>query len=242
MIEFIKNFWQYGSNRAKNGAVVLCFLTLLIIIIAIIWLFNPAAKEDLNIQITNSDEISNVPEDYQTSIKKLIWYKIEDHLDLPGIVYEDAEIREGSYKEETIGDVVTANFIIDIESLRYSFAVTAKWNKKSPSKDFDIQIQCPHYIDAIYTDTKCIAASPTDQLRRYLPHYEVMPDGQKINADFRTYAFYQEHAGESYLAVEVSACGNEETLSSAKTIIINWLKSIYLDPNDYYIEMLDTCH
>ena len=66
MIEFIKNFWQYGSNRAKNGAVVLCFLTLLIIIIAIIWLFNPAAKEDLNIQITNSDEISNVPEDYQT--------------------------------------------------------------------------------------------------------------------------------------------------------------------------------
>lgn len=243
MFKAIKNFWQYGSIQAKAGVIIFCIFNLVIIIIAIVNLLAPILKEDYNVQVANFDETTNVPKDYQEYIQKLIWKKIENNMDISGVVYEDAKVRDSSYQEETEGEVVTASFIIDIEKLRYSFAVAVRWNTNKKSiVDPDIQITCPHYLDVIYTDTKCIATTPAAQISRYLPHYETIPDGKKISINFRVYEFYQAYAGEQYLAVEVKACQNAETISLAKSAAINWIKSIYLDPNDYHMEIVDSCH
>lgn len=242
LLDGIKSFWKNASTGVKIGVVSFLLLMIMVVVVSVIMLLRPRPVEDTHINVTNFEELVQVPEDYQTNIQKLMWRAIEASGVGDNVVFADAVVRDGSYSETTRGDVVTARFIIDIESMRYSFAVEANWSKTNPNvDDQNIHIECPHYLDVIYTDTKCIAATPIEQVSRYLPHYEYLDGGQMMNVTMRKYDIFQEHSAEPYLAVEVNACGDDGILSSGKNKTVQWLKSIYLDPNDYYVEVLDTC-
>lgn len=241
--ETISNFYKYAPTKSRI-VVSLGFLGLLaIIIISVIGIIlkNFKPVEDTHITLTNPSIIANVPLSHQTAILKSIWSAIDSDNDFSGIIYEDAAIRDNSYTETISNGITTANFIIDIESLHYSFAVLAHWSNNS-SSDPDVHISCPHYLDVIYTNTKCVAQSPLDQLRRYLPHYENLSNGELYDVKLRTYDNFQAHAGEQYLAISAKACGNSAILDEALSNTKAWLKSIYLDPNDYYLEPIDSCY
>ena len=100
--------------------------------------------------------------------------------------------------------------------------------------DPDVTIECPYYVDVIYTDTKCLAQTPEQQVKRYTPHYD------KINGiDFAVDS--NQYEDKFYLSVEIASCGNTELGKSALDATRKWLKSVYLDPNDYTIELVDIC-
>lgn len=233
----LKNFIKYGSTRARVTALALCLFCATVLIVFIVKLLIPEKKSDSHINVTNLSKDISLPRAYLENIQKTIWYRLSSELDLSGAHYEDAVIREGSYSESTSGDIVSAKMIIDLEALHYSFAVTYSYNKKSRVYDDpNITITCPHYTEVIYKDKKCIATTPDIQLERYLPHYDYLP-----GTDTKYAASFKKNGGSSYLAVEVASCGNQAIKDSAVSSVKSWLKSIYLDPNDYKIDTLDVC-
>lgn len=243
--EAVVNFYKYGPTKSKVVVTLGLIGILLIIVISIVGILMVAGvfEDDTHINVVNESEIEEVPKDYKNSMLKTIWAAIESSNDITGVEFEDAVVREGSYNSSAEDGLTVANFILDIEALHYSFDVTATWREGVDSgKDPDIQVRCPYYLDVIYTDTKCIAQSPIEQLERYLPHYEYLRDDLMYSVELHKYDSFQEHAGEQYLAVRVKACKNAELLDRAVEETKKWIKSVYLDPNDYYWEPIDSCY
>ena len=233
---FIKNM----SREAKivAGGVLAGFLV--IIIIAIVVLNRTTVKDVALTEVTNFDEASNMPVGYKNVVNKRIGELINENDDSSDLVFSEATIRNGTYKED-VGDSTTkARFIVDIPELKYSFQVEVVWASKTDKnkekiEDPDVTILCPHYLDVIYTDKKCIAQDPDQQLKRYLPYYEDLESGQRFGVSMKKFG------GEYYVAVEVKSCGDNSIANSAVNATKQWMKSIYLDPNDYVINALDIC-
>lgn len=242
IIEGIKNFWRNSTVGIKVVVIGGVIGIVAIMIISAVVLLTPKPVEDSHVEVENFDDITAVPEDYQVDIQKLMWQAIEVNSALDGIVFTDAQIREGSYKEVVNDKTVSAKFIIDVPSMKYSFAVSASWSEGNTEvDDKSIKVGCPYYLDVIYTDTKCIAESPIEQVERYLPHYDYVGGDRLVSVEKRKYDIFQEHASEPYLAVSVKACADAGLMNAARDATVQWLKSRFLDPNDYYMEVIDTC-
>ena len=240
-MEKVEAFRTNVSPKAKIGILCGFFAAIAIIIAVIIILAVSAKTEQIPVEIADFGGAEVVPSSYKNDIRRLIWKMLEGVDGLEDVSVDDAVVREGSYREERNGQAVSAKFIVDIESLHYSFEVSASWvSAGDNSSDPTLHVTCPYYTDVIYTDKKCIAASPIEQLRRYLPHYERLSNGALYTAELRKYDSFQTHAGETYLAVSVPTC-DDKIVEEAATDLRKWLKKIYLDPNDYYIEMIREC-
>ncbi|MDO4746947.1 MAG: hypothetical protein Q4A70_01200 [Candidatus Saccharibacteria bacterium] len=231
------NLIKYSSKTFKVVAGAVLSLFIVIVVVTIIVLNRPILKDDVMVDIGNFEDMTPTPKGYMHLVEKGIGEIINGASNDDELVFADAAIREGSYKESENENEKKAEFIVDIDSLHYSFDVTLSWRKDSGDsepEDPDILIECPHYLDVIYKDKKCIAQSPQAQLARYLPYYDYVGD-KKYAVDFRIFD------GEKYLRVEVSTCGDESLRESVIDSIKKWLKTIYLDPNDYKMELIDIC-
>ena len=241
MFESIKNFIRYGSMKAK---LIIASVVVIIIGALVIFVINALPKPEGTslVRVDNFAE-THVPDEYQTIISKAIQNILASNDESTSVSFSDGVIREDSYQEYSNETSTSAKFIIDFDSLHYSFQVNTSWMRNNISTDDpEIVISCPHYRDVIYTDKKCIASSPQAQLSRYLPHYEYITRAKvKLSVSERKYDSFQKNAGGSYLATELKACGNQSLKESAETAVVSWIKSIYLDPNDYKIEVIDTC-
>ena len=234
----IQASWQNLNKGTKIAIISFISIMILIIIIAIVIKLTPEPVYNSRVTVDNFSEISDLPNGYKRYIQDNIGNILKNSSAIDEAETADAIIRDGSYEEESSGSMIKSEFIIDLESLQYSFAVTVTWpagtNLDQKITDPDVSISCPHYLDVIYTGTKCIAESPTAQLEHYLPHYDRI-DGVKYAV------IANQYTGKSYVDIEISACGNTELLNSALSSTKKWLKSIYLDPNDYDIKTTDIC-
>ena len=231
----VKNFWQNIDAKAKVLLTIVAVVVLVIAVWSVIMLI-PEAQMDRRVTVTNySDENVSVPRGYQQYISERIGDILRKSTMLDETETADGKIREGTYSESTDGDIVTAAFIVDVESVKQSFDVKVIWLKgKDIGDDPNVTITCPYYTDVIYTDTKCQVTTPENQLKRYLPHYDYIDDTKyAVN--------YQRYTDQMYLRIEIAACGDANLQKSAIDETKNWLKSRYLDPNDYKIETVDTC-
>ena len=240
-METVRNFNANASLKLKVGILLGALAFFAVAAFLIVPLFFSSKTEQIPVEVTDYAGAAVVPTNYKTDINRIIYKMLASVDELSEVSVEDAVVREGSYSEERSGSLVSARFIIDIESLHYSFEVDTSWIAGGDNtSDPTLYITCPHYLDVIYTDKKCIASSPEVQLERYLPHYERLSDDILYTAEFRTYDTFQANAGEKYLAVVVPTC-SKTILGEAETNIKQWLKKIYLDPNDYYLEMIQEC-
>ncbi len=231
----ISNAWQNADVKAKVVIVVPIVIVLVIAIWSVIRLI-PEAQMDKRVTVTNySDENVSVPRGYQQYISERIGDILRKNTMLSETEIADGAIREGTYNESTDNNIMTASFIVDVESVKQSFDVKVIWPKgKDIGDDPNVTITCPYYTDVIYTDTKCQVTTPENQLKRYLPHYDYIDD-------IKYAVNYQRYTDQMYLRIEISACGDANLQKSAINETKNWLKSRYLDPNDYKIETVDTC-
>lgn len=237
------NLLIYLKNLPKITKVVLGVVSAGLIVIIVITgiLINRGEVRDVTLaEITNYSETANIPVGYRDEIDKRIGVIINEHLENVGLVFSEAVIREGTYQEKEGEFSTNAKFIVDVPELKYSFQVDVIWSNKTDkneekTQDPDITIKCPHYLDVIYTDTKCIVQTPEQQLERYLPYYEDLDSGQRFGVSMKKFG------GEPYVAVEVKSCGDTSVAERAVNATKKWMKSIYLDPNDYTIKPLDIC-
>lgn len=228
---------KYIPKKMKIIIASVLGMFLLVVIVAVIASNKTVVDKVAPINIADFEDATSMPKGYRSEVERSISDIIKKNSETSGLVFSDAIIRDGTYKEEAEGDAVKARLIVDIDSLHYSFEVEATWPKNvgdGEPVDPDVVIKCPHYLDVIYTDTKCIAQSPQQQLRRYLPHYGRVGD-VKYAVDFKRYV------DKTYLRIEIPACSNVVLLEEAKESVKKWLKTIYLDPNDYEITTINTC-
>lgn len=230
----IRNFFRNSSVGAKIAILLFFVLVIAAIVLAIITTMQ--AKEEQNIDVTNFSEVSNAPEEYQIGTQDIIWQLIEQREPVPEFSKYQAVIRDGSYQEESNGNLISANFIVDIEELRYSFEVDLSWPKgQSTYSDPHIEIHCPYYTDVIYPDTQCVAELPTAQIRRYLPHNYYLDNGKRVHIDQSSFG------GDIHLLVYIEACKNQDLINAAMNYTHEWIKTLYIDPDEFRIEPYDTC-
>lgn len=225
------------SKKAKIVLLSLAVIFALVIIISVIALIIPK-NPSTHIHIDNFSEITSAPDEYRKLIEDTIWNTIQNHSEITQKDLSNATIRKGSSSEDTDGNLVTTSFLVDLESLHYTFRVTFFWNnsqKKVPS-DPTISVTCPSADEIIYDDFVCpIDASLA--IRNHLPHEETLKDGTQINLTLKRYDTYQNHAGESYLAISLPTCNSYNQLLEAKNLTEKWLGSLHLDASNLRLEI-----
>lgn len=237
-MEGVRNFWQ-NANAGIKSLVIIASLVFIVAIAAFIISLIPEEQFDSRVTVENFGEVANLPKGYKKYIQDNIGNILKENSIVDASETANAVVREGSYSESEKNGARTAEFIVDIENLRQSFAVTVVWAASTSAdqekiEDPNVTIECPYYLDVIYTDTKCLAQAPEQQIKRYLPHYDYAGE-VKYAVDLKKYA------DQMYLQVEIPSCGDSSLRESAVEGTKKWLKSRYLDPNDYKIETMDVC-
>lgn len=231
----MRNFIDNSTAGMKVVVVLFIIMCILAVVLAIITNIKEQEKAP-GVPIVNFSEVSDAPEEYQINTEQLIWMLTEQNGDVEDLSQYSATIRNGSYSEETDKKTKRAHFIVDIEELRYSFEVTMSWLEgRTKKEDLYVKVQCPYYTDVIYTDTKCVAETPEMQIKRYLPHNEYLDNGTLVHVE-------ESSVGRGHrLLVKVEACRNQGVIDAAMKRTVKWIKSIYMDPDDFTIESYDTC-
>lgn len=204
-----KNVWQNMTKNQRIGAIVLLQLFFLAIVAGVIyWSFQP--KE--NVEVVNENS-TPIPSDYWKGVKQEVWNLLEKNVsNLTQSNIDDAVIREGTYSETYNNDIITATFLLDIESLRQTYAITVSWSKKVDVYDA-IQINCPPRDQMLYPETICYGMyNNTYSLDLYLP-YAVYPEGYDDDDDAGPVApNYIIHGDEEAKTIDVtvSSCDVEK--------------------------------
>jgi hypothetical protein len=234
----IQNLIQNSSRQAKIIFFTLLFGFILIACISIFFLTRTNEETSSHIYIEDFSSYTSASDGYRRYSEELIWQVLQKLDNIPTEEISNAKIREDSFSEQTSDDIVVTSFLVDLESLHYTFRITFNWDQKAKqaSKDPAISINCPTPEEIIYPDTKC-PLEITLQLRNYLPHEEYLSDGTQINLTLQRYATYQNHANETYLDVSLPTCNNYEQLLEAKNITQKWLNSLALDSSNLRIEV-----
>lgn len=231
----MRNFIDNSTVGMKVVVVLFIIMCILAVVLAVISNIKNQERGP-GIPITNFSEVSDAPEEYQINTEQLIWMLTEQNGDVEDLSQYSATIRDGSYSEEADKKTRKAHFIVDIEELRYSFEVTMSWLEgRTKKEDLYVKVQCPYYTDVVYTDTKCVAETPEMQIKRYLPHNEYLDNETLVHVEESSVG--REHR----LLVKVDACRNQNITDAAIERTVKWVKSIYMNPEDFVIEPYDMC-
>lgn len=223
----------------KRTKIGICFVFALFVIVIVGYFIYRKINYpvgDTLVTVSNYDSNAGIPKDYKDAVNAQITSIVLANTNINELYFTDAVIREGTYEEKTTNDVHSAKYIIDIDSLHYSFLVNVVWAGDQLTDDPDISVSCPHYMDVIYTDKKCVIQTPIQQVQRYLPHY-----GRVDNVKYGVTLVSESSINPAYLQVEVPACGDASLFEKAVDDTKQWLKKIYLDPNDYSIQTKNVC-
>lgn len=156
-----------SQTKNKRIIVILIVLIWILIIIAITFVINALKAQDpVHLANTNSAEVSSlINGDNKKRLQKYLTAAV-DAID-PTRSQNDAvefTIRESSIQTEDIeGDTKKANFIIDIDSLKYTFAVQMVINPIESVQE-DIYFTCPSIAQMKYKETFCIGDLETSTI------------------------------------------------------------------------------
>lgn len=246
----LNNFVNFYHNLDKKFKVIfwVIFADLLIIIaIAILFFIYRLNNEPNNITITNwNDYASEVPVDYKKATEQGITHILTAYNNISIETKSDAVIRPQSYYAAKVPNSsnIKVSFLVDIESLQYSFEVKYTYNSSlKKTNDLQVIVSCPYSSDIKYTNTRCRSSNnPFNEALKYLPYTSKLPNSSaKVTIKNQTYGSNGKHPNSQYLAVSVNSCDNSAIIEEGKTFIQSWLKERYLDPSDFYYEVFNTC-
>lgn len=217
---------QFLLNNLTKPQKIAIFVVLQIFVIVIfIFLAISIFRPNQHIDIQNKEELGNIPSEELSSFDAVLWNLLTKHYDnLDKSILKDVVVRENTYSENTDQDskITTADFLIDIESLKLTYDVSIQWTKSESLPD-GIIIDCPPISDMKYPETFCQGMyQNTNSFSLYFPYYKYKDD-EFINDDDEDIGY---DSGLLYL-IE----GDEET----KTITI---ESSICDPDKYNAEAL----
>ena len=163
-------------NLSKKQKIGLLFSVQIIvaIIIASVLHMSLQPKEHVIIQNNGSWVNSNIPSKNMDIFRKTLWDLIsEQNNAIHESVINDVVIREGSYSETEHENGKSAEFIIDIDSIKQTYTVSIGWPKSGDDNTTtynDVVIDCPPQNQMKYPETICYGMyNNTYSLDLYLP-------------------------------------------------------------------------
>lgn len=161
-------------NLSKTQRIIAIIVIQLIIGIILIATINIIFREEKpKIEITNDDSLQNVPAEDVDQLKKQLWEVVSKNVDnADKSVINDGVVREGSYKENEDEQYHGAEFLLDIDSIKQTYAISIIWSDKEEVAD-SVYINCPPRSQSKYPESFCQGMyNNTNSLELYLP-YEI---------------------------------------------------------------------
>lgn len=225
-------FKDLMENLSRNQKIGIMVVLQAIIIVVIVVCVNMAMAPRDYVGIVNENEAA-IPDERWEGIKNELWYLIAANVDgADKSDIDDAEVREGTYEETVEGDITTARFLLDIDSLKQTYAVTVSWSDEVELSD-SLAIDCPRASEMKYPETVCYGMfNDSYSLDLYLP-YEAYPAGYENEDDEPLAPNYSisDDQYEKKIDIMVSACDAEKYKKEA----LDYLNSVPIDLNSYSI-------
>ena len=225
-------FQTLRQNLTKNQKIgIIVIIQIIIIMLIVVWV-NIAIQPKTHIEVVNESD-TNIPDDNWRGLKNELWDLIQDNVsDVTQSDIDDVVIRDGTYTETTENDITTAKFLIDIDSLKQTYAVAVSWSNSVELYDYT-SIDCPPLAQMKYPETVCYGRdNDTYSLDLYLPH-AVYPEGRNIDEGYPTAPNYIIHGDENTktIDIEVSACDPDKFKSEA----LEYLGTTPINLTDYTV-------
>lgn len=239
MMDVIKTFWTNLEKWQRITVVVVFQAIFILIITATLNFFISSDRNHIDV-IDNSNQIANMPNAAKDVYEDALWEIIKTNVDdVDKNVIKDVQVRDGSYKEETVNDdgVVQAGFIVDIDSIKQTYRVVISWDKNG-SNVMEAIVDCPVVGESKYPESFCKGTyRGTDDLSLYLP-YAVYPGGivdpnTTITSTAPNYRITGDEDSK-VIDVLISYCDADKYKKEA----LNYLESIPIDLSKYKINYI----
>ena len=226
-----RNLWNNLSKSQRVGLLVVGQMLVIIILALTVQSFT---REKTHVEIENSPGYSDeIPSNAEEFISDNIWQIIKSKVADADRNDVEVTIREGTLDVvENDDGSVSANFIVDIDSLKQTFTVSTGWTKNGDTV-FETIVDCPPISEMKYPETVCYGAYyNTYSLDLYLP-YIVYPEGAVEDDDSMTAPNYMISGDEETktLDVMVSACDVE----GFKKAAWDYLNGLPIDFTNYTV-------
>lgn len=223
-----RNVMQNLSTKQKLVLLVCFVVFVLLVIVGLINVFSLRSKDE--VVISNLENYASAaPRAYKEDLQSTLWFVLNKRFNLSeGKVSEyDVVIREGSYKESVGDDTTVAKFLVDVDALRQTFAVTFSW----PSRGSRVNIMeravinCPKREEMKYPDSFCDGQyNNSTDLDLYLPYTKY---------DANSNPLYQITYYDGWIMVSLQTCGDEKLTAQYRAEVDAWLKDTKIDLEKY---------
>lgn len=223
----------------KNQRTILISLVAgFIIVILIAVLGTLLDKKPLNLY--NIDQVESGLSGQQVGeLEKFIWESLQQ---AQGFDKDTSEIvalvRPSSFIKTTKDNITNYDFIVDIDEFKTTYEVSFAMMKGEGFYEAPV-VDCPAPSLMKYPDVKCTGGKTSTlsvTIGRSLPYYFNLSNGELVTVTRNT-----TDAGEEYLNVRVSACGDEAIITETKEQVEAWIKSLGYEPSDYSIKIPEFC-
>ena len=231
-----RNLMENLSKGQKIGLLVVCQAVFVVVLVLIVQgLMN--GREYVKIEDTAG---VNLPEKVREFVADNIWETIKGNVEnVSRNDIDDVVVREETYSEtvEDDEDLVRANFIVDIDSIKQTYAISAGWSRGGEVV-YEVIVNCPPIDEMKYPETVCYGDyNNSFSLDLYLP-YAVYKDGYDMDDDaamddevVAPDIYITGDADEKYIDVMVSKCNAEEFIREAD----EYLDGLPIDLSGYAI-------
>ena len=208
-------------------------LVQLFVVVILVLLVQSFMKEKPYVEMENQSVSEyNIPKNAEEFIAENIWSIISSKVaDVSRNDIKDVAIREGTYEETQNEDgTVSANFIVDIDSLKQTFTVGVGWSKDGKTV-YEPIIDCPPLELMKYPETVCYGAyHNTYSLDLYLPHMSY-PEGRDGSSPTAPNYMITGDQDSKTLNIMVSICDAEKYKKEAW----EYLNTVPIDFSDYTV-------
>ena len=223
----------------KNQRIILISLAAGITIVILIAVLNLLlVKKPLDLY--NFDQVESGLSSQQVGeLEQFIWQSLQRTQGFDEGKREIvALVRPSSFSKITKDEITNYSFLVDVDEFKATYQVSFALMRGKGFYEPPI-VDCPMPGEMKYAETKC-QGEKTSMLSvtvgRSLPYYFNLASGELVTVTRGVV-----EAGEDYLNVRVSACGNETIVSEAREEVAAWIKSLGYEPNDYQIKIPEFC-
>lgn len=223
-------FGNIVRNMNNRQRVVVFALLSMFVVVVIVAVTSVIIKKPVNeVEITNIDDyIPKAPSDYKTDLQKGLWQVLSERFEIPeGRVDEyDVVIRDGSYSETVKKTTTTAKFLVDIDALKQTFAITFTWPSNGRVNVMErFVIDCPKREEMKYPDSFCDGQyNNSTDIDLYLPYTKYDNNGNPL---------YQISYYDGWIMVSLQTCGDEKLTAQYRAEVDAWLKDTKIDLEKY---------
>ncbi len=223
-----RNFLRNTSAKQKIVLLLVLGVFIVLAVLGAVRAFNTESSDEVMISNLN-DYAVTAPRGYKKDLQSTLWFVLSKRFDLPeGAVNDyDVVIRDGSYKESVGYNTTVANFLIDIDKLEQTFAVTFSWPSAGSRTDVmeRVVINCPRREEMKYPNSFCDGQyNNSTDINLYLPYTKYDANGSPL---------YQITYYDGWIMVALQTCDDEKLTAQYRAEVDAWLKNTQIDLEQY---------